>query len=381
MIKNVFCNLVLIAMVVASAQMVAEPLNAAPQAQGNRGSATKQRDKSDAKRGQDEATIRGSLLVESRVVSDVDWDVFQGTLGQLVPLQQPKLPEDWNKRDQENRQKWITAYYESEEGKKLQASNKAKLEGRHLQNFTIRREGKFVIYDIPDGRYEMRIVGQKVIGEKTYVLQHYGQFDVGEADELDFSDTKLDVLRLLKIGEQAPSIEGTSVEGRRIALANYRGKHTLMAFGLTSNPAFAVTTKSLKQVLESEELKGKMNLLTVTVDENLKDVTEFNQKNEVTWDSLNLGKWDQETLDSYGLKSVPSLWLLDAEGKIVLTGQQFIFELNRTKFSVAKLVEDTIAGRLTIGGEKETGPTPTEAADPNEKKKDGQSDNKAPGKR
>lgn len=384
MIKNRLCNIVLIAFLMTSLQMLSVELIAAPQEKGDRGSSKKQETETAeaAERTEDAATIRGSLLIESEIVSDIDWDEFQGTLGQLVPLQQPEVPKNWNDLDQKKRQEWITAFYESEKGKALQASNQKALESRHLQNFTIRKKGKFIVYDVPDGRFEMRIVGQKVIGEKTYVLQHYGQFEVGEADELDFSETRLDVLRLLKMGEEAPVIQGKSVDGKPLALANGRGKHVLLAFGLTSNPAFAVTTKSIKMVQASEELKGKLELLTVTVDENLEDVATFNEKNAVDWNCLNLGKWDQATLDSYGLKSVPSLWLIDPEGKIVLTGQQFIFELNRTKFSVSKLVEDTIAGRLTIGGEKKEGPTPTEAGDPEDaKKKSDQTESKAPGKR
>ena len=323
------------------------------------------------------ATIRGSLDLESKIISEIDWDTVNGTLGQLVALRQPQLPDSWKEMTPEKRIEWNAKFSETEKGKKLLADNQKALADRHMQDFNIRSKGKFIIYDVPQGRFEMRIVGQKIIDEKTYVLQAYGQFEVGEVDELDFSNMKIDVLRLVKMGEEAPEVSGKSVDGKPLSLSSMRGKHVLMAFGMTGNPAFEFTTRSLKEVASIENAV-KVQLLTVTVDEDLTAVAAFNKKMGVDWTCLNLGEWDQETLNSYGLKSVPSLWLIDAEGKVVLTGSQFIFELNRTKFPVAKLVDETIAGRLVIGGEKEDGPTPTEAC---QEKTDGQSDDKAPGKR
>ncbi len=338
-----------------------DSLYALPQSQTTRQAQdTKQQDETDEEAL---ATLKGQLVVNSDVVKQVDWDSVTGVLGQLVALRQAKFPENWAKMEVEDRQKWLTAYWETEEGKKIQESNKKKLEERHVQEFQIRRDGKFVIYDVPkNGRYEMRINGQVDVATKTYVLQSVGRFEVGEVDEVDFSKMPLDVLRLVKMGEQASPIKGVDSQGNTISLSDLRGKHVLLAFGLVANPQFELTTKGLKEASESTESAGKLSILTVTVDEDKRQVDAFNQKNGVTWNCLNLGKWDQDTLSSYGLKSVPSLWLIGPDGKVVLTGSQFVFELNRTKFSIAKLVDETIAGRLTIGGEKEDpDKQPTEA--------------------
>jgi len=318
------------------------------------------------------ATIRGSMKLDSSQVKDLDWESMNGSLGQLIALRQPQFPENWQEMAADKRQAWLKTFYESEAGKKLQEANKKALEDRHMQEFLIRSEGEFIIYDVPKGRYELRIVGQKEVDEKTFVLQAYGQFDVGEVDELDFSNMRLEVLRLLKMGEVAPPVAGENCEGQPIALAGFRGKHVLLAFGNCSNPAFQLTTRALKEASQSQESAGKLSVLTVTVDEDVKAVAEFNQTNSVDWNCLNLGGWDNETLNNYGLKSVPSLWLIDSEGKVVLTGQQFLFELNRTKFSIAKLVDEAIAGRLKIGGEPDESKTPDES---------GQSDDLAPGQR
>ncbi len=292
------------------------------------------------------ATIRGNLVLNSDQVATLDWDSFQGSLGQLVALRQPQVPEDWQSRTPQQREQWLKEFYESEAGKQLLAENQEKLKNRHLQDFKIRGEGKFVIYDVPQGLFELRIQAEVTESEKTWLVQAFGRFQVGEVDELDFSELPLEVLRLLASGEPAPEITGTSTSGEAIKLSDLRGKYVLLTFAATADPNFKATTQMLKDASQSEESRDKLTLLTVTVDEDLDAVATFNKENGVAWPCLNLGNWDQATMTSYGLKSVPSFWLIDPSGKVALTGAESLLQLNRNRISIAKLVDDAIAGRL-----------------------------------
>ena len=299
------------------------------------------------------ATLRGTLTLNSDVIKDVDWTTIEGSVGQLVAMQQPKLPENWGKMTPQQRGAWSKTFQESEAGKKLIASNQKKLDGRFLETFSIRDGGRFVVYDVPEGKFQLRIVAQKTVGERTYVMRNVGQFEVGEeVDELKLGEMPMEVLRLLKMGEQAPEFSGEMDNGKALALSELKGKHVLLAFGLTTNPAFKQTTAMLKEAANEAAAIDQLHVLTVTVDEDVKEVAKFNRDNGVNWRSMNLGKWDEKVLSEYGLKMVPSIWLLDAEGKIILTGSQFLFESNRTQLSIAKLVDEAISGRLKIGGEK-----------------------------
>ena len=297
------------------------------------------------------ATIQGSLRLESEINADFDWQTMQGSLLELVTLQQPVLPDDFQTRSILDRQQWRKDYFQTVDGQELKAANQEILDNRHVHDFRIRKNGKFVIYDVPKGRFEIRITGQTTFDEQAWTLQAYGQFEVGDVDELDFSEMPLDVLRRLMPGELAPEITGNSADGGELALSDLRGKYVLLAFGLTSSPSFEWTTLSLKKAARSPEIADQLSVLTVTVDDNEKAVAEFNKTNGVDWHCLNLGKWDRDTLESYGLKSVPSLWLIDAKGKIAVTGQQFAAELRRSGSTAAELVEDAIGGRLTIGSD------------------------------
>ena len=292
------------------------------------------------------ATIRGSLNLQSDIIDEIDWQTMEGQVSELVQLEQIELPAEWSTMKVTDRQAWLAEFYKSKIGAALKAKNQAILDSRFQKDFQVRESGKFVIYDVPQGQYEMKISTQTKADGKTWLVQSYGQFAVGEVDELDFSNMPLDVMRVLTSSEEAPEVTGKSLAGSEIELSSFRGKPVLLVFGLTSNNAFKVTTASLRELAESVETDETVQVVTVTLDKDLDSVKKFNEENSVTWPGINLGKWDQETLFEYGIRSVPSFWLIDAQGKIILTGQQFVAELNRRQISVRELVEDALAGKL-----------------------------------
>ena len=292
------------------------------------------------------ATIRGSLKLQSDIIDEIDWQTMEGQVSELVQLEQIELPAEWSTMKVTDRQAWLAEFYKSKIGAALKVKNQTILDSRLQKNFQVRESGKFVIYDVPQGQYEMKISAQTKVDGKTWLVQSYGQFAVGEVDELDFSNMPLDVMRVLTSSEEAPEVTGKSLAGSEIELSSFRGKPVLLVFGLTSNNAFKVTTASLRELAESVEADETVQVVTVTLDEDLDSVKKFNEENSVTWPCINLGNWDQEILFEYGIRSVPSFWLIDAQGKIILTGQQFVAELNRRQISVGELVEDALAGKL-----------------------------------
>ena len=292
------------------------------------------------------ATIRGSLKLQSNIINEVDWQTMEGQITQLVKLQQIELPTDWPTMKVAERQAWLADFYETKIGAALKAKNQTLVDERFQKQFQIREAGKFVLYDVPQGQYEMKISAQTKADGKRWLVQSYGQFEVGEVDELDFSNMPLDVMRLLTVGETVPEVTGKSLDGTEVKLSDIRDQPVLLVFGITSNPAFKITTASLKELLDSTEAAGTVQVVTVTLDEDLEAVKKFNEENAVTWPCINLGKWDQEILFEYGIRSVPSFWLIDSQGKIILTGQEFVAELNRRQTGVPELVADALAGRL-----------------------------------
>lgn len=289
------------------------------------------------------ATIRGSFVLDSDIIKSLDWSTINGEVIQRIELQQPERPADWKKMNLEQRQGWLRDFFATESGKSLKEANQKKLDQRWKKSFQIRDEGKFVIYDVPQGSYEMRISEPMESDGKRYFLQAYGQFDVGEVDELDFSKMPLELTRNLSAGEMAPEVVGEDEQQARVALSDFRGKPVLVLFGLSSNAGFQSMLESIQKVTTASDLKGKVESVVVTLDQNPDWLEEFNQENPDKVAAINLGKWDPSVLNAYGIRSVPSCWLINADGLIELTGQDVLTALSGGETTLNELIDQAIS--------------------------------------
>ncbi len=295
-------------------------------------------------------TVKGQFIIESDKVSDFDWTSMQGSLVENVVFEQPELPENWQAMKLPERQAWIQEFEASEKGQKMIEANARLATERKILEFDVDQQGKFTVYDVPPGQFAMQAAGQIEMDEQIYILQAFGQMEIGEVDELDLARMPVEIMRLLRMGEVAPEVAGVDETNSEQTLSAFRGSYVFLTFGLFSNPAFQQTAEALRETAESSESADQLKVVAVSVDENREQLGEILAGHPVPH-CISLGGWDEATLNEYGIKQLPSFWLIDPEGQIVLTGQQFLFELNRTGYSLGKLVDEAIAGRLKIGGE------------------------------
>ncbi|MGI9517708.1 MAG: peroxiredoxin family protein [Pirellulaceae bacterium] len=307
-------------------------------------------DEPDANQDELLVTVKGKFVLDSDQVAEFDWTSMAGSLVENVEFQQPEFPESWQEMSLPDRQAWITEFEASEAGKQMLAANSQLLNERNILEFDVDEQGKFVVYDVPPGQYSMQAAGQLENDGRIYILQAFGQMAVEEVDELDLSSMPVEVMRLLRMGEDAPEVAGVDEANDDCKLSGFRGQHVLLAFGIFGNPAFQQTAAALREAAESSESADQLKVVAVSLDEDREQLLEVLEQHPVP-NCIALGGWDRATLSEYGIKQLPAFWLIDPEGKIVLTGQQFLFELNRTQFSLVKLVDEAIAGRLKIGGE------------------------------
>lgn len=317
-------------------------------------------------------TVAGQFVNQQTQLTEFELSELEATLVQLVDFKQPELPGDWQTITVEQRQKWIADFEASDDGKAMIAANQKLMDEQTIIELDIESDGKFIAYDVPRGQFNLQAMAEKEVDGKTYIVQAFGQITVGEVDEMQLGAMPLEVLRFLKLQELAPEISGKTFSGKQASLTDLRGKHVLLNFAALGNPAFDVSVDALKEALENPDLAGKLSVLTVSIDEDAEAAKKVIAEKSIDWPCIGLGGWDVEELNSYGVKSVPSFWLLDPEGEILLTGQQFLIELRRTGSPLPKLVDDVIAGRIAVGDETEA--ASDEATDGSEKAKNDSDD-------
>lgn len=134
--------------------------------------------------------------------------------------------------------------------------------------------------------------------------------------------------RLLSVvGQPAPAIETTDVDGRRFRLADFKGKVVLITFWASWCPPCLAEFPQLNALAEKYEAQG-LELLGVNLDahhEGVKDVKTATPivrhalvHHGVMWPNvLNDDGTDGDIARAYGVSTVPSNVLIGADGKVL----------------------------------------------------------------
>jgi beta-lactamase regulating signal transducer with metallopeptidase domain/peroxiredoxin len=206
--------------------------------------------------------------------------------------------------------------------------------------------GKFVIEDVPAGACSIRVVSHKsssaggatlaesqaavVAGQKvqlTIEVQDWqtkrgyrpfvtpGWSRRGRTAE----EAPREPLPELKVGEQAPAFEIQTIDGRKWALTDYRGKVVLLCFWQAHHQPTEVQFPYFKSTYEAfgaDERFAMMSLVRKA--RKLKDLQEYVTNYGLKWNhALMDDEVQQQLTKSYGVQRWPSVILIGPDGKIL----------------------------------------------------------------
>ncbi|MEN6557088.1 MAG: thioredoxin-like domain-containing protein, partial [Thermoguttaceae bacterium] len=122
-------------------------------------------------------------------------------------------------------------------------------------------------------------------------------------------------LRLDSVGKSI-SLDGKTPAGGSVSLDDYRGKVVLIQYWATwSNPSKA-DMATLKELLN--KYGRSFTVLGVSLDNNLKDLNAYLADNPLPWQQIyEEGGLDSRPANSLGILTVPTMILVDPQGKVV----------------------------------------------------------------
>lgn len=123
--------------------------------------------------------------------------------------------------------------------------------------------------------------------------------------------------RFTAVGKPVPAIRETALDGTAVDLAAYRGKVVLLEFWATWCGPCVRKIPELKSLYQEWHDQG-LEIVGISLDEDREALTSFVAKNGLAWPQLYTGKRkDNELARQFGVSGVPSLWLIDQQGRIV----------------------------------------------------------------
>lgn len=301
-----------------------------------------------------EAVLKGRIQLATTKPKTVtgktiefDYPQMKARLREFVNLPAPNYPAGFEKRTQEQQTKWIQEFANSEEGKAHIERNKKLLAEANSFEIKFENNGSFVIYDVPAGRWAIQGRTDKEIDGITYAFEVFGELTVQKkVDELALAPIQVEVTPILKKGDTAPAIEVMTFDGKdKLTNRLFRGKPLLINFWSTVSPTAQQEQAMVQQAAQALKQKHKLQLLSINVDQDRKKATQFLLENQMREGSHGFsGSAQHPTVLQFGARRFPSFWLVSADGKIMMTHQEFILAMqNQPEFKT--IIANRIEGK------------------------------------
>jgi thiol-disulfide isomerase/thioredoxin len=111
-------------------------------------------------------------------------------------------------------------------------------------------------------------------------------------------------------------LSGKTVSGETVDLASYRGKLVLVQFWATWSESAKNDMAALKQL--ATKYDGSLAIIGVSVDSNVKTLKGYLAENPLPWTQIfEEGGQDSRPANALGIITVPTMILIDAQGKVV----------------------------------------------------------------
>ncbi|HCQ29458.1 MAG TPA: hypothetical protein DIU39_04165 [Flavobacteriales bacterium] len=126
---------------------------------------------------------------------------------------------------------------------------------------------------------------------------------------------KIEQLNRLKKGNPAPEFTLTDVNGNKVSLSDFRGKHVYINF----YASWSIPSLKEMKIMEMQypKYKGVVEFISIATDGYIEDMKEFLKDNPgYTWTFLHYSD-NSDVLEDYEVITVPKYIFIDDEGKIL----------------------------------------------------------------
>jgi thiol-disulfide isomerase/thioredoxin len=201
------------------------------------------------------------------------------------------------------------------------------LEGTAKEDLTLpatfavlKPDGSFRFDSLAPGRYMLLVDIHGLRPLQTCgwgILLATGRTEFSVADKaVTLSPLELQATLHPQVGSIAPPLAWSTVQGDSISLAALHGKYVALDFW-AGWCAPCVASQPLLKAVEGK-YKGRVTVVGLNFDYTTDKAKEAIEVIKTSWRQVLAGAWDAHntTLVAYGVEVIPSIWLIDPEGRI-----------------------------------------------------------------
>jgi peroxiredoxin len=117
-------------------------------------------------------------------------------------------------------------------------------------------------------------------------------------------------------GYAPPPFELYDKDGKLVKLSDFIGSYVYLNFCTCSSYGCIKEFDLLKHI--SEKYKDKLKVVTISIDDSRKDMSDYQTKAQLNWTFLHFGN-QPDIIQQYDIRAYPTYFLIDAQGKIVFS--------------------------------------------------------------
>ena len=258
---------------------------------------------------------RGRPVTGRAVLADSEDAVkFYGSVWPRTPHQM-RRPPNWRELSVQE-QETLTADWEKTPEAKLYNQEKCPID------FRLADDGTFTIPDLPAGEYGITVaswsgapVSSRMLsrGNKPFTI---GEMPTGRSDEpLDIGEITAFPTAPLQPGDHAPGFETTTLDGKPLKLADYKGNYVLLHFWRSDVSESLEEMENLKAAQKRWSQDKHFAILGLNFDDALLSAQQYATDHNLTWTQCFLGK-TTDVPNRYRLRR-PTILLIGPDGLIV----------------------------------------------------------------
>jgi len=243
----------------------------------------------------------------------------------LLERAKPQIPS--NLTTVEKMKAWGSGWRKTEEGKAHELSSRS-------YQLNVKPDWTFRAEDIPPGKYFLNIRFNKLIPDKDNPRNRTAQriaevkhnFEMAEMsggqsnEPLDLGSLPLEMVKKWE-SNMAPAFECTTVDGKMLRLADFRGKYVVLDFWVTWCEPCVEELPNLQALWKNYGRDDRLAVISLSLDDEPSKPKEFAEKADLGWIQGFLGKEKGKSVtEGYGVSGVPHFFLIDPKGRIIANG-------------------------------------------------------------